>query len=259
MESGIALKKLGFSENEAKVYLALLSIGLTSAGAIIKKTKLHRMLVYEALDRLIDKHLASYVYIKNRKHFQASDPDILLDSMREQQILLQQVVPDLKALRKSSDEELEVKILYGHSGFVTNLDTLVRIVARHDKVLRILGGASGDFFYEAVGDWYKNYLAILKKYKVAKWQISPDSTSDAFKQKFARENNTKLKTLPVGLSSPTLTRITPEMVSIEIYTKEIVVIQIYNRAVAQGYIESFSLLWKQAKLYTPSLPDSSKH
>lgn len=243
------LEKLGLEKNEVTVYLALLSIGLTTAGAIIKKTKLHRMIVYNALDRLIDMHLASFVYQRNRKHFQASSPDVLLELISEKENIAHSIIPELKALQNQSGEQLEVKILYGHSGFISNLETLVKIASRHGGVLRILGGARGEDFYDAVGDWYENYIDLLNKYKVSKRQISPDETSQAFKKKFAKEKHTELKTLKVGLSSPTLTRITPEMVSMEIYTKELVIIQIYNPVVAKGYIESFELLWKQAEIY----------
>ncbi|KKP40082.1 MAG: Transcriptional regulator TrmB [Candidatus Peregrinibacteria bacterium GW2011_GWF2_33_10] len=249
-----ALETLGLNKNEVKVYLALLSLGLTQAGEIVKKSKLHRMIVYNALDKLVDLKLASFVYVKNIKKFQASNPNIFLDLISEKEHLVKSIIPELQKLQKSAEEELEVKILYGHSGFISNLETLVKIATRYDKIMRILGGAEGDCFYSAVADWYRNYVDLLKKYKVAKWQISPDSTSKAFKEKFACEKNTKLKTLKIGLSSPTLTRITPEMVSIEIYTKEIVIIQIYNKAVSQGYLESFELLWKQATLY-----QSKKH
>ena len=55
-----------------------------------------------------------------------------------------------------------------------------------------------------------------------------------------------LRTLKEGLSSPTYTRITQEMVAIEMYKPQIVVIQIYNKIIAQAYLDSFELLWKQA-------------
>lgn len=244
------LEKLGLTKNEINVYLALLSIGLTSAGAIVKKTKLHRMLVYAALDRLIDMRLASFVYRNNRKHFQSSDPTALLDQINARLQIAKMIIPELKHLQTQSSENLEVKILYGHHGFTTNLEQLVKIAGRHDRKLRIVGGAQADYFYEAIGDWYEHYLELLKQYHVKKMQISPDSNSRAFKEKFAQEKNTQLKTLKHGLGSPTLTRITPEMVSIEIYTKEIIIIQIFNQPVAQGYLEHFGLLWKQAKRYS---------
>lgn len=246
------LEQLGLSKNEAKVYLALLHTGLTSAGAVIKKTKLHRVLVYAALDHLIDRHLVSFVYRHNRKHFQASDPSALLDQISTQAQLARTLIPGLKKLQKHSGENLEVKILYGHHGFTTNLEELVRRAAKEDHILRIVGGAQADYFYDAIAEWYPRYLELLKKHRVSKWQISPNSNSTAFKEKFAREQRTILKTLRHGLGSPTLTRITRQLVSIEIYTKEIVIIQIYNDAVAQGYLDYFGLLWKQAKRYRPT-------
>ncbi|EKD79071.1 MAG: Transcriptional regulator, TrmB [uncultured bacterium] len=252
MDTFPQLEQLGLTKNEAKVYLALLQIGLTSAGAVVKKTRLHRMLVYTALDRLIDRHLVSFVYRNNRKHFQASDPSALLNELSRHTAIARAVIPHLKSVQKRSSENLEVKILYGHHGFTTNLEELVRRAAKDDHVLRIVGGAQADYFYDAIADWYPRYLELLKKYKVVKWQISPNSNSTAFKEKFAREKHTKLRTLKHGLGSPTLTRITKKLVSIEIYTKEIIIIQIYNAAVAEGYRDYFDLLWKQAKTYTPT-------
>ena len=245
------LETLGLSPNETKVYVSLLELGLTNVGPIVKKTKLHRMIVYESLDKLINQKLVSFVYKKNRKYFQASNPSTIIEIIKNKEELAKQIVPELLKLQKSGDEQLEVKILYGHEGFVSNLQTVVKIVSKYDKILRIVGGARGDYFYEIIGDWYKNYINFLTKHKVAKWQISPDSNSEAFKEKFAKEKNTILKTMKHGLHSPTLTRITPEMVSIEIYAKETVIIQIYNKAVASSYFDYFNLLWKEANIYKP--------
>ena len=49
------LAKLGFSENEAGVYLALIELGKARAGKIIRITGLHRNLVYQALEKLASK------------------------------------------------------------------------------------------------------------------------------------------------------------------------------------------------------------
>ena len=66
------LTKLGLTLNEAKVYFALLELGSTNAGEIIKKTKLHRNIVYDKLDKLIEKGLVSFVTIKNIKQFEVT-------------------------------------------------------------------------------------------------------------------------------------------------------------------------------------------
>ena len=85
--------------------------------------------------------------------------------------------------------------------------------------------------------------------KVKKYIIAPDSAYTEFKRKFATEPGTILKTLKVGLSSPTYTRITEELTTIEIHTDNVMIIQIFNKAVAKGYREHFDLLWAQARRY----------
>lgn len=75
--------------------------------------------------------------------------------------------------------------------------------------------------------------------------LAPEPFSNVFKRKFAQEKDTELCTLPHGLSSPTYTRITKEMVTIEILKPSVVVIQIRNKAVARSYLDAYELLWKQ--------------
>ena len=47
------LIKIGFSENEALIYKILIDSGQSKASLIIKKTGLHRNVVYTTLDKFI--------------------------------------------------------------------------------------------------------------------------------------------------------------------------------------------------------------
>ena len=58
------LGKIGLTPGEAEVYEALVELGLSSAGDIIKKANIASSKVYDVLHRLINKGLASYT-IKN--------------------------------------------------------------------------------------------------------------------------------------------------------------------------------------------------
>ena len=67
------LQNLGFYKNEAKVYLALLELGFTSTGPLIKKTNLHRNIVYESLDKLITHGLVASTMQKGKKHLSCGE------------------------------------------------------------------------------------------------------------------------------------------------------------------------------------------
>lgn len=241
-----SLQRLGLSKNEAAVYLALLEGGLSQAGPLVKTTQLHRMLVYEALDRLENMGFLTVVHKKNVKLFQATDPGILLEKSSQIQELARSLVPELRQKQQQKDA-VTVRTLVGQEGFITNLTEVIESASRQqDKTMCIIGGAKDSDFYQTVGDWYPSYVRLLAKYDVKKRLLAPASFSQEFKEKYAKEDGTLLCTLPHGLSSPTYTRITEEMVTIELYEPSVMIIQIRNKAVAQGYLDSFELLWKSS-------------
>lgn len=102
------LEDLHFSSSEARVYAALAELGQSPSGAIIKKTSLHRSVVYESLDKLIAKKLA-YQVTKNKKaYFQLTNPDRLRQAAQTQLELASQLVPQLKSLAQTQPPEIIV-------------------------------------------------------------------------------------------------------------------------------------------------------
>lgn len=241
------LEQLNIPEREAQVYLALLKEGMTSVGPIVTKTKLHRMMVYQSLERLRDMRMASMVMKNGRQHWHATNPSVLIERLEKQQRIAQEVVDELELLRNKKHDDVDVQILYGVQGLQNNLETAIRSAARTDKIIRIIGGASDKVFYDLIGDWVETYRDLAEKSGVKKQLIAPDAYSDLFAENYKRESNNEYRLMPVGLSNPTFTRITKEMVAIEVYGSEPVIIQIRNEIIAQAYIESFELLWNQAK------------
>ena len=82
------LKQAGLTENESKVYLALLDLGPSLAGQISRKAGLHRRTVYDTADMLAKKGLIGYILKNNRRLFQASNPNRILEIIKEKQDLI---------------------------------------------------------------------------------------------------------------------------------------------------------------------------
>jgi sugar-specific transcriptional regulator TrmB len=245
------LQEVGLSKNESAVYLSLLTIGQVTAGPIVRDTKLHRQLVYQALEQLKETGLVSVLVIRGRQHFQAASPRNLQTILDRKRDVVKNLVLELLARQVKSGDAVEARVLYGAKAFFDNLQDVVESAAKTDHLMRIIGGAKDSDFYRAIGDQYSDYVALLKRARVKKHLIAPENFSKEFKEKFAKESGNLLRTLTSGLTSPTYTRITPEMISIEIYAEEPTVIQIYNKATARGYLDHFKLLWSQSKPYRP--------
>ncbi len=244
-----SLISLGLSKNAASVYIDLLGRGISQAGPIVKATKLHRMLVYNAIDELSAEGIVLVQRKKNIKMFTAVSPEIFLERSEKILAMTKSIIPMLDKLQTKANDLIDVRTLIGEEGFRKNLEDIIDSASKQsDRTIRIIGGAKDTDFYKAVGNWYEEYLQLLADKSIKKLLLAPTSYSNMFKRKFAEEDRTLLRVLPDGLTSPIYTRITDEMVAIEIYEPTLTVIQIRNKAIARGYRDSFDLLWKSVKV-----------
>ena len=242
------LQQLNVPEREAQVYVALLKSGLTRVGPIVTKTKLHRMLVYQALENLKDMRLASMVVKNGRQHWQVTNPSVILERVQKQEELAQELVKEIEDMRKVSEDDVSVQIFYGRLGLIENLEMLLRSAGATDKIMRIIGGTSDVDLFNLIGDWYPEYQALQQRLGVSKHLIAPEGHSRPFERLFPKVAGNESRLMKEGLSNPTFTRITPEIVSIEIYgSSEPVIIQLRNKSIAKAYVDKFNLLWEAAK------------
>jgi sugar-specific transcriptional regulator TrmB len=240
-----SLQKLGLNRSEAIVFCSLLKLGQVRAGEVVSDTGLHRQLVYNALENLTRRDLVFTVSKGGVKLFAATSPDTLVKETEERHTLAIELLPALNQLRSQSADPLEVRTLYGNQSLYQNIIDAVDSAARTDRVIRIIGGAHSYDAYDRLEGRYEEYVEYLKQKKVKKYLIAPAGTAEYYRSRFMSEHGNKMKTLSHGLSSPTLTRITKDMVSIELYATETVVVQIRNKAIAKSYLESFELLWRE--------------
>lgn len=103
-------KKLGFSDKQTKVYLALLSLGPSSVRNLAKKAELNRGMVYDAIKVLRDRGLVGFYEKDTKQYFVAEDPTKLHAIVAEQ-------LNDLKQVDKGLKEIVgELKSVYDRGG-----------------------------------------------------------------------------------------------------------------------------------------------
>ena len=120
------LRQIGFSHNEIKVYLYLVDHGAQGAGRIAKGTGIQRSSAYAAINSLVHKGLIGYAMIGNVKQFQATSPYRLLEYLKEQEDLIKDVVPELKARHKAHKKEGQVRLFKGKKGIKSVFKDMLR-------------------------------------------------------------------------------------------------------------------------------------
>lgn len=227
----------GLTRLESKVYLTLLDIGPSIAGIITRKSGIHRRSVYDALERLIEKGLVGYIVKNNRKYFEASNPDKLLELLKEKEELLQEKMPQLKVKYERTIEKSETLFFKGKNGLKTIFEDQLSI----KKEILILGASPlAREILQYYFHWYDK-RRIAKKIKIK--LIYNESERKRRPIKLA-----EVKYLPIEYRSPAAMNIYGERVAIIHWNKENpFVILIKDKEIAGGYRNYFSLLWDIAK------------
>ena len=125
MEIRATLEKAGLTGNESKIYLSLIELGPSLASEITKKANVHRRPVYDALDRLLEKGLISYLIKSGKKYFQVANPEKLLDFLKEKENEIKMILPTLFETYNKKKPEVLAEIYEGKNGLKTVMELIL--------------------------------------------------------------------------------------------------------------------------------------
>jgi sugar-specific transcriptional regulator TrmB len=119
MKYATQLQKLGFTENEANVYLANLRVGNARVSHIAEEAGLPKSTTNDTLEALLTKGLVSRYKHKNRFHFAAAEPDVLSQWLERKQSLLADLLPKLQATKRAATAQPSIRYYLDENGFYT--------------------------------------------------------------------------------------------------------------------------------------------
>ena len=131
------LQKLDISPTAAKVYIALLELGKSSADKVAKRAGTYKANVYDALEKLAQLGLATHISEENKKLFIATNPEKLpqiIDDIQEKQNQkieelkseLDKLLPQLKAKYQSIKERELFEIYRGRKAYKAVINEIVK-------------------------------------------------------------------------------------------------------------------------------------
>ena len=240
---GESLNKAGLTRVESRVYLTLIDLGPSLAGQISKKSGIHRRTIYDALDRLAEKGLISYMTKNNRKYFEASNPNRILDLEREKEEQIKAELPELMQLFAKTKAKEETLFYRGKEGLKTafedQISSLGGKASAPGKEILVLGASpeAGEIL-----QFYFRWYGKKRKQRKIRMKLIAGIES---KGKITATLS-EIKYLPdLG---PAAINIYGDKVSIILWSKEHpLAIIIKNSEIANSYRIFFEHMWKIAK------------
>ena len=240
-----ALQKIGLTKGEIQVYEALIELGLSSTGKITKKANIASSKVYEVLQRLINKGLASYVIKNGVRYYNATPPERLIDFLDEKkeaieknQEEIKKLMPQLKEKRQNLEDVNKTIVYTGLEGAKLVLNEILE--AGKKGIPNYGFGTNEDPYVKYLPLALKKYINEAKKYKFDTYLL--------FSKGFKSPNTTaKIRYLSEEYIFPVRTMIYGDKVAIVDFTKPITTIIIEKKEIEDAYKKYFQTLWKIAK------------
>jgi len=243
----IDLEKLGLSRNEARVYYALIQSKQATASELIKTMGVHRGIVYDNLERLIEKGLVSFVIKGIKKYFVAEEPDAIIEFLNSKKEAIDdeikaadKVMPEIaKYLKAPGTEESETRIFRGIKGLKKVLSEVLK--AKENWCLGMTNESS-----QVLGvTYWKNYNAKIDALKIKEHFLLNADFKDEYS--FAKKKNISFRKLPPELNQVTEIMLFDDNVAIFIYSRNPIAILIKDKHLFETFKQQFDLLWKLSK------------
>lgn len=246
------LQRIGLTTGEIKVYLALLDVGETTTGPLIKKSKIAGSKIYEVLDRLIEKGLVSHILKNGIKHFSPSNPERLIDYLEEKEKLLsdqkeeiKDIIPQFKRKLSESENGRDAAIFEGFRGMETVFNDALSSMNRGDTIY-----VTNVFKIRQEEDiFFKHWNERRAKKGVRLKMILDKQAKGQFQSNTKTNPLSELKWMPENLPAPTPINIYKDRVILFVRNddgKPLLVV-IWGKSVVDSFRIQFDLQWRLAK------------
>lgn len=239
------LTELGLTKNEAKVYLALLELGPTTTGPLIKKSKLYRVIIYDTLEHLLQKGLVNYSLQRNWKVFQAENPSQILELLRNKEILAKSVVEQLQKVQTEKPLEKGASIYEGWKGIKAAQENYFKEMKPGVGGEYLMVGASRQL-HKKLDAFFNYFHERRSKLKISAKLLFNENNHQFGKLK-KRYRPVQVRYMPAKFLTPSWVSMYKDMVLIGVAEEEPMAFFIKNKAVAESYRQYFYFMWEQSR------------
>lgn len=235
------LQKLGLTQHQSSVYIALLNLGQVGSSKIIQMTGLHGQYVYQALYDLEEKGLVGHIIYNGRKRFQAKHPQVLNQIAEAQKDIASNVVTQINGFLSLPPPQ-QFDIYQGEDSYVRY--EFQSLMAAEKGILLCIIGGDGDLFMKIMGARLPEYERIrVRKEIQIRYLGSISQKSELTLMKKEREFF-ESRVLPGLFTGLVNTNIWQNHIGLNLFGNPILCFTISNTQVADSYRGFFNTLWE---------------
>lgn len=237
------LDSLGLSKNETTIYLSLLRKKNARAGELIVITKLHRNLVYQALEKLIERGLVAKIIQSGVFVFEAMHPSHLLEAIDRQRMIAEEIIHELE--EKEAKGHRDIKVYDGYEGFIQARRQSLQL-SRGETVyaLGVLPITPNREYDRDVKLWNQYHEKRIKKGIHFRALYDKDTNPEhvAFRN---TQSLSQARYLPSNMKTPVRFEMYGDTLTIVLPKSGPVTFSLKSREAVEGMKQYFEYLWNQ--------------
>lgn len=239
-----ALKNIGLSENEAKVYFAALSLGPSSILKIAKAAEIKRTTAYSVIESLKQKGLMNIELKGNKKLFSVENPEKLERVLESRRAAFKNHLSEFTALYNLKEREGLIKYYEGLEAIKSVYEGLITDIRPGEDYLVI---ADQRQWLALDEKYFMGFIQRRAKLNIKIRMLLTDSKTARDHQKIQAKFNETIKILPKNTTLTTNLVVTPQGVAIHQLIPPVMAIVIENQSIIKMHRELFEIIWNSIK------------
>jgi len=246
------LEKLGLTEGEIKVYLALIRLGESTSGPLVKESEVSVSKIYQILERLSQKGLASHIIKQKTKYFKSADPNRLLDYVQEKESELKkqkqeikEMIPFLESSNNTAINAETAQVYDGMRGIQTARERTLKIMNKGDEMW--IMGIARTPYEGSMTPYFEDYHKRRYQKGIKCRYLYNEDARDPHGKTSTKYPLSDVRYMQKGLVTHSWIEIYADTVTIGINKGKSFSVVIQNQEVADSFRVYAQLLWGMAK------------
>jgi sugar-specific transcriptional regulator TrmB len=241
-----SLEGLGLNHNEARVYSALIGKGKSGASGLVKVLGIHRNIVYDNLEKLINKGFVSFIIDGSKRIFIAEDPENIVSFLEEKREKVdcqinsaKSIIPEIKKRIGAALIPQEASIFRGVSGIKKVLSRVLESKEYWDLgVTNSSVSLFGKTFWE-------NFNTKVSHRKIKEHLLfNSDFKNDV---NIKKTNLRKFRRLPSEMNQVTEIMLFDSYIALVVYSETPIVVLVQDAHLYETFLNQFNLFWNLSK------------
>jgi len=235
------LNDVGLDDKEARVYLASLSLGPSTAQKIAETAGIKRTTTYNIIEDLRNIGLIAISNQGFKKYYFPAPPESLEAAINAKREILKTVMPDLQSLYNLKGDESSIKYYKGLKACQGVYWSLLESIKPHDYYLVL---TDQERWYALDPEFSQKFIEKRAKLNIGIRLLFQDSALAHEHKKFEQNFNEHIKILSPGEPLTTNLIITPQKVVIHQLVPPIFTMVIENQGIIRMNREMFEIMWR---------------